>query len=802
VKPITYLVLVSGLWCLNAAAGGAEIDDLLKQLKAKDVETRIEACDGIGKLGAEGKAAVSALLGIINNKDTSKLLKRAAMKALGDIGPDAKSAVSPLVNVFRADVELRADAGKALAKIGNENAVTQLKGLLIPDKKKDDIPLRTAAATTLGDFGPDAKSAVKTLKALLAEKDGGLKLAVVHTLGKIGPDAKDAIPELLEVLLDPNANVKLAAMEAIGKIGAESKLAAKGLGELVNDPNAQVANAAIDGLAKIGKTGMPALAQGLKNKDPGRRLTILKALVANKADASTAVPQLLELANDQNAEIKALAKTLFSSLGKGAVVELLKLLKDKDQLETTRLTAAEALSKLEPDKEHLVELVALLKDPKVEVRRASAEALSKLGPEVMDAFPELIAAMGDKDEAVRTALGLAIKSTGRKGVPKLQEMLAKEKDPAAKASLILALGAMGPLAKDSLDDLTKYMSDPNEEVKKAAIASLEKIGKDSVPALLKLLESKEAPIRVGAILALGEAGVQAKVAMPTLADLIVKDADATVRRSALVALKSIGGMELKDHVAKVGQALKDQDKDVRAQAAVTLADIGAAAEPAIPGLVAALADKEDLVAKAAGETLGKLGGPAVNPLVEALKDGNPVVRRYATMALKEIGAKAKNAVPMLIDALHDQDVATRQFAALALNEIGPDAKAATIDLVYAMLRDKDKDVRNNSALALLRVNPDPSVAAPAFRQGLRDKLAVGVTDCAVEGLTKLGAAGVPELSNALKDQDNDVRRRAAEILGKLGAAAKPAVPALKAAANDADPAVKAAAQKALDAIGN
>jgi HEAT repeat protein len=170
------------------------------------------------------------------------------------------------------------------------------------------------------------------------------------------------------------------------------------------------------------------------------------------------------------------------------------------------------------------------------------------------------------------------------------------------------------------------------------------------------------------------------------------------------------------------------------------------------------------------------------------------------MALKEIGAKAKNAVPMLIDALHDMDVQTRQYSALALNEIGPDAKAATIDLIYAMLRDKDKDVRSNAALALTSVKPDARLAAPAFRQALRDKT-VAVTDCAIDGLTKLGAAGVPELSDALKDRDKDARRLAAEILGKLGQAAKPALPALKEATKDPEAAVKDAAQKAIDAIG-
>jgi HEAT repeat protein len=802
VKGFACLALLGAILCLARDAAAAPVDDLVKKLKDKDGEVRLEACENLGKLGTEAKSAVGPLIQLVN-KESSSSVKRAAIEALGLIGPDAKSAASTLVTVFKSDAALRDEAGKALVKIGSDTTVSSLTRLLPADKtdKKIDNALRSAAATTLGNLGPEAKGAVKALKAVLADKDIPLKRAAIGALGKIGPDAKEAVPELVDVLTVQNAQVKLDAIDALGKVGADSKLAIRELGKLVNDPNAAVANKSIEGLTKIGKNAMPALVEGLKNKDANRRLAVLRLLVANRIDATAALPELLTLATDRNPQINKLALELLGFLGKEAVPELVKLLKDKEQPDATQRLAALALSKAEADKSNAADLLGLLKDPRPEVRKAGAEALAKTGADAQEFFAELVAAMGDKDEAVRNAVGQSIRNTGRKGVAQLQEMLAKEKDPAAKANLLYALGAMGPLAKGSIDDLAKYLNDPDEGVKKSAAAALEKVSRDSVPALLKLLDSKDASVRMAAVLAVAEAGNQAKEALPILADLGIKDADAGVRRSALVALRSVAGMELKEHAGKVGQALTDKDKDVRAQAALTLAEIGAAAEPAIPGLIVALGDKETVVAQAAGDALGKVGGPAVNPLVEALKDANPLVRRHATMALKEIGAKAKNAVPMLIDALHDSDDATRQFAALALNEIGADAKAASIDLIYAMLRDKDKEVRNRAALALLHVNPEPALAAPAFRQGLRDRKAQGVTDSAVEGLTKLGAVAVPVLRDALKDKDKIVRRLAAEVLGKLGAAAMPAVPDLKETAKDADAAVKGAAEKALKEIG-
>ena len=65
------------------------------------------------------------------------------------------------------------------------------------------------------------------------------------------------------------------------------------------------------------------------------------------------------------------------------------------------------------------------------------------------------------------------------------------------------------------------------------------------------------------------------------------------------------------------------------------------------------------------------------------------------------------------------------------------------------LKDEDEDVRRLAVFALGRISPAPKDAVPA-------------------------------LIEALKDEDEDVRAGAAYALGKIGPAAKDAVPALKA----------------------
>jgi HEAT repeat protein len=56
------------------------------------------------------------------------------------------------------------------------------------------------------------------------------------------------------------------------------------------------------------------------------------------------------------------------------------------------------------------------------------------------------------------------------------------------------------------------------------------------------------------------------------------------------------------------------------------------------------------------------------------------------------------------------------------------------------------------------------------------------------------------LAEALKEKDNDVRIKAAGLLGEIGPAAKAAVPALREMLRDRDPAVHDAAAEGLKKI--
>ncbi len=142
----------------------------------------------------------------------------------------------------------------------------------------------------------------------------------------------------------------------------------------------------------------------------------------------------------------------------------------------------------------------------------------------------------------------------------------------------------------------------------------------------------------------------------------------------------------------------------------------------------------------------------LNEWIEKLQDKDVAVRRSAAMALKQMGAEAKQAVPALIKALQDKDHHVRSRAASTLGKIGPEAEEAISNLIE-LLQDKNKGVRWYAAIGLGEIGPKAKRAIPA-------------------------------LIRILEGEDRDVRWIAAEALGRIGPEAKQAIPALTRALQD------------------
>jgi HEAT repeat protein len=157
----------------------------------------------------------------------------------------------------------------------------------------------------------------------------------------------------------------------------------------------------------------------------------------------------------------------------------------------------------------------------------------------------------------------------------------------------------------------------------------------------------------------------------------------------------------------------------------------------------------------------------VEQLVKDLADDSDQVRRNAAERLGEIGAAAKKVVPALTGALKDLMPQVRIQAAVALWKIDKRLDAATMRLLADAAESGDQDVSTSAYAALVT----------------------------------LGESAAGPLADLLKDENRRVRERAAQLLGRLGPKALPAVAALVKAHSDPNARMRLEAANALAAIG-
>ena len=197
-------------------------------------------------LGPKARTAVPFLASTLEHTDGK--VRVAAARALRHLGADAREAVSALIDALtHRDVEIRSCAAETLARIAG--GATAAVPALTRSLNDPSWQVRDLAAMALVAVGPDA---VPPLLEALVEEDGSVRdLLVVWTLGEIGPDARSATPLLEKVLRNEHAGLRRRAAQALGKIGAATSTGISLLQRALEDPDNHVRLAAVEALRKI-----------------------------------------------------------------------------------------------------------------------------------------------------------------------------------------------------------------------------------------------------------------------------------------------------------------------------------------------------------------------------------------------------------------------------------------------------------------------------------------------------------------------------------------------------------------------
>jgi 3-methyladenine DNA glycosylase AlkD len=186
----------------------------------------------------------------------------------------------------------------------------------------------------------------------------------------------EVIPDLISSLEDPDPVVRKESAQALGCIGKEATTAIPALTQTLGDEKKWVRIAAAWALGRIGPEAIPSLTQALENQDANIRAAAAWGLGYIGSEANESIPVLIQALGDEDETVCQAAAWALGGIGSAAVPTLIQVLEDKD---------------LDAD-----------------LRKYAAIALGQAGTEAEEAIPNLILALEDENEEVRTGAKIAL----------------------------------------------------------------------------------------------------------------------------------------------------------------------------------------------------------------------------------------------------------------------------------------------------------------------------------------------------------------------------------------------------------
>jgi HEAT repeat protein len=528
------------------------------------------------------------------------------------------------------------------------------------------------------------------------------------------------------------------------------------------------------------------LAVATKDSDPLVRERAILALARVDGPLDDVVPALLRALADPEDLVRAAARDSLYNLATRRRAELAPHLVRglRDASPEASFVAADLLA----TPEAVGDLVEALDHPVRAVREVIVAVLVRLGDRAARALVRAL------EDPVRRALAgqvlLQIAPLDAAARAELDRLAASD-DRAVKRVVLALLEAMGAPRWDAEPLVIPTIPIDGWGERSLEPAEIDAAAAGSIPTgdLLLALRDGRPDARMNAVAVLGRRaqGDEAADAVIFALSVVVRDHVAPVRRAAVDALAGLGGRLA---VGAILAAVADVEPGV---ARAARAHVEALGPKAAGWLLDAVRPAQ---AAAVMAILVGYGAAAVPALAAAVVGHAAAVRAIAAAALEGIGAVAAEAVPSLIRGLDDENDDVRMAAARALGAVARPTDAVH-DALAAARRRGTRPVADAAAQALLRlwptsepVVPRPPVPIAGFEERplAAAELAAPLVDAGLlvaalqdgrahvrhNAALALGAlgAGAPALIVALRDADGDVRRAAAQALGRLGASAE------------------------------
>ncbi|MGD8885390.1 MAG: HEAT repeat domain-containing protein [Gammaproteobacteria bacterium] len=352
-----------------------------------------------------------------------------------------------------------------------------------------------------------------------------------------------------------------------------------------------------------------------------------QALQSLRRIGSPAIPKLIEaLSVSENAGI--IESLLIALLNKNSLPYYLPALRSSNQKILRSIT--KILRKSEDYNPN--ELINLFLDQDTS-KTALGEILASRADDIN--FNELITILDKVSSTSRPIIYRLIDQFA--GADSIPLLVAKTKSNEAMVRTFIASALSRFNTKETRNTLTHLLSDPNKNVREAALRALGRLKAfDTVEIICQLL----------------------------------MDPDLTVQSTAIETLVEINAPETFKYLIEV---LQDESEYVRRAAVEVLNEIGD--QRAIKDLLTALRDADWWVKVRAADALGTIGGPKViDAVLVLIKDEDEFLRRTAVEILNT--SKDLKAYDKLVEALEDEDWWVRERAVDALAALG-DKRAVT-----------------------------------------------------------------------------------------------------------------------------
>ncbi len=515
---------------------------------------------------ADLRSAIRATIGRERTTDDYERLEQLAFR-VAELG---EPAVEPLCEALGdPDDAMRQYACIALTKAPNVEA--RVKALVAAASRSPLGPVRETTDGVVA-FGEEA------LDPLLRELESDNRDVRGRVTDAIAGLGAGVVGRLIVALRNPNPLARAATASALATIG--DRKATPHLILLLSDEAETVRERAAYGFRELRD---PAAVQPLKAalEDDANGFAVKGAAVGS-------LRALGWTPETENQQILAAVIDLDPLRGKGwssdrigavtrfgpAAVDHLVMALDTAR-DSVQRDAAEALGMI-GNPRALEPLGRALGYRGWDVAKAAGAALVELGPE---GIRRLTVVLRGEDSEARLHSASALEGAAKalrkawdtQAVEPLIEAL-NDKEPWVRRKAVFALADLGDAR--AAQGIVQALSDTHPDVMDAANRSLEHLGETDlsravVDPLIGMLVNDRAVIRVRAVQNLGLIGDPRAVA--PLAEIVLKDPERGIRRTAAVALGAIGGEHA---VQSLRAAAGDDDSDVRRAAAESLRKLG------------------------------------------------------------------------------------------------------------------------------------------------------------------------------------------------------------------------------------